>query len=350
MAATMKKRANSTHKVASSRISQILSLAQYPSETEAGFLSTQEAEAALRAGHFFNAPIITHNQQSLPLQSVEQFLDEFYNDKATVYIQDSSASAAKSVSAVRPVEISKIKARFASERDEYPWNCLELATHHDDGLRPQFLQSEETRLITKLKIPDSFDEARRRTYDVGFKEIEKWALLAEAGALTEPHQDSHGYSTYITVNTGRMGFGWLSHPTRDERAEWVRAPQRFASGRWRYVVLKPGQTVYFPAGTVHMVFRLPAAGNTLAFGGHVLRCSNIVHWVRTLLEEHSNPNITNEDLTDSATGYLERVERFVLQARKNGDQAKWGGEDSIAEFLTLKEEFCGKKKPVSKRG
>jgi hypothetical protein len=75
-----------------------------------------------------------------------------------------------------------------------------------------------------------------------------------------------------------------------------------------------------------------------------------VHWVRTLLEEHSNPNITNEDLTDSATGYLERVERFVLQARKNGDQAKWGGEDSIAEFLTLKEEFCGKKKPVSKRG
>jgi hypothetical protein len=166
-------------------------------------------------------------------------------------------------------------------------------------------------------------------------------LLAEAGANTVPHQDSHGYSTYITANQGRIGFGWLSYPTAEERKSWTKDPASIPGDRYRYVVLNPGQTVYFPAGTVHFVFRLPSAGHTLAFGGHVLRCSNIVHWIRTMLEERSNPSITNEDLTSSAPGYLNRVEKFVLQAQKNGALEKWGGAEEVEEFLRLKEEFMG---------
>ncbi|EME81891.1 uncharacterized protein MYCFIDRAFT_89959 [Pseudocercospora fijiensis CIRAD86] len=236
-----------------------------------------------------------------------------------------------------------------TEPEQLPWNCLELATHHSDGLRPSFLQNEDCRLLTKLKIPDSADEARRKTYEQGYKEIETWALLAEAGALTEPHQDSHGYSTFITVNQGEVGFGFLSHPTVEEREGWRKHPQQFTGGRWRYVVLKPGQTVYFPAGTVHMVFRLPSAGHTLAFGGHVLRCSNIVHWVKTLIEERDHPNITNEDLLDSSSGYLARVERFVTRALENGTAEKWGGKESIAKFLTLKKEFSRKRQKQTRR-
>jgi hypothetical protein len=104
--------------------------------------------------------------------------------------------------------------------------------------------------------------------------------------------------------------------------------------------MKPGQTVFFPAGTVHFVFRLPAAGgHTLAFGGHVLRCSNIVHWIKTLLEEKASPNVTNEDLTSSAPGYLDRVEKFVRHAQSNGTVEKWGGAEAVEEFLRLKEVF-----------
>ena len=58
-----------------------------------------------------------------------------------------------------------------------------------------------------------------------------------------------------------------------------------------------------------------------------------------MLEERSAPEITNEDLTVSAEGYLERVERFVRRAMETGKVEKWGGEEAVREFLSLKEEF-----------
>ncbi|CAK3837508.1 Hypothetical predicted protein [Lecanosticta acicola] len=324
------------------RILDLLERAKYPTEDEARFLSTEEAMEAVRPKKFWNNIIITEGQQTLPLQSVDDFLGEYYDDDTEVWIQD-PAIRPSSQPVTRKVKMKKIKDRFAGTMNSQPWNLLELATHCDDGLRPLFLNTEDCRLLTKLKIPNSEDEARRKTYAPGYKEVEKWALLAQAGALTEPHQDSHGYSTYITVNVGLVGFGWLCAPTAEERAAWRKYPMTFTEGNWRYVVLKPGQTVYFPAGTVHFVFRLPAAGNTLAFGGHVLRCSNIVHWVQTLIEERDEKNVTNEDLTDSSSGYLHRVEKFVKRALTNGQAEKWGGQESIEQFLTLKAKFEEKK-------
>lgn len=336
---------NDTAKEQSVTMKALLARATYARDDEALFLTASEAMDRLAPGEFWNNVMITADQQPLPLQTIEQFLREFYEEDALVWIQDCSAKSGKQAPSIRQVPIKAVRERFAGGKlHSKPWNLLELATHHEDGLRPGFLNNEDCRLLTKLKIPDAADHTRRKTYPVGFKEVEKWALLAQAGALTLPHQDSHGYSTYITVNVGLVGFGWLSSPTPARRADWNKNPQRSIEGPWRYVVLKPGQTVYFPAGTVHFVFRLPSAGNTLAFGGHVLRCSNIVHWVRCLLEEAQSASVTNEDLTDSATGYLERVERFVRQARKTGETERWGGEKSITEFLLLKAEFMNGKK------
>lgn len=325
------------------RILALLKLARYPAEDEAKFLSTEEATAAVAPNQFWTSIIVTEGQQVLPLQTVDDFLDEYYDDDTEVWIQDPAIKPGKLQPVTRKVKMSKVKDRLAGKSNGQPWNLLELATHCDDGLRPLFLNTEDCRLLSKLKIPDSADEARRKTYEAGYKEVEKWALTAQAGALTEPHQDSHGYSTYITVNQGLIGFGWLLNPTPEERAAWKKSPMTFTGGNWRYIVLKPGQTVYFPAGTVHFVFRLPSAGHTLAFGGHILRCSNLVHWVKTLIEERDEKNITNEDLTDSSSGYLHRTERFVRKALTNGTAQKWGGEQAIDEFLRLKKKFEQKK-------
>jgi hypothetical protein len=277
----------------------------------------------------------------MPLQRIEDFLGEFYDDDSKVFIQDPSVTFAGNSNFVREVTIGAVKKRILEGKGKgRPWNCLELATHVEDGLRPAFLAGEDCRLLTKVKLERDGETASRRRYPQGYKEVEKWALLAEAGALTEPHQDSHGYSTYITVNQGNIGFGWLSYPTDKERASWNK-DQSVAGDRFRYVVMKPGQTVFFPAGTVHFVFRLPGAegGHTLAFGGHVLRCSNILHWIKTLIEEKASPNVTNEDLTSSAPGYLNQVEKFVRHAQKNGTTEKWGGAEAVEEFLRLKEVF-----------
>lgn len=308
------------------------------------FLTGAEAAQFLAPGAFHNGPILTEGQQPMPLQRIEDFLGEFYDDDSKVFVQDPSVTFSGNSNFVREVTIGAVKKRLLLGKSKgRPWNCLELATHVEDGLRPAFLAGEDSRLLTKVKLEHAGagETAGRRRYPQGYKEVEKWALLAEAGALTEPHQDSHGYSTYITVNQGAIGFGWLSYPTDSERAAWNK-DQDVPGDRFRYVVMKPGQTVFFPAGTVHFVFRLPlgaGGGHTLAFGGHVLRCSNILHWIKMLIEERASPNVTNEDLTSSAPGYLNQVEKFVRQARENGTVGKWGGAEAVEEFLRLKETF-----------
>lgn len=165
-------------------------------------------------------------------------------------------------------------------------------------------------------------------------------MLQREANSGRPHQDSHGMNTYITVNAGQLGFGWLHQPSTAAKRAWLKSPLSFNGGVWRYVVLQPGQTVYFPAGTVHFVFRLRNAGHTLAFGGFVLRCSTIARWVQTMVEELKHPWITNEDLTTSTIGYLEQVERFVLQANAD-EQERWGGEQAIKRFLKAKKEYMG---------
>lgn len=327
------------------RMKELIDLASPPRPDEALFLSGEEAAKQVQANVYFHGPIFVANQQRLPLQTVSQFLSECYDDEAEVYVQDPNLRVAKNQPQVSLRTIGAVKKKFAEPVDGKPWNLLELATHYEDGLRPDFLNTEDCRLLTKLKFPTNADKASRKGYDPGWKEVEKWALVAQAGALTEPHQDSHGYSTYITVNQGLFGYGWLSNPTPAERAAWSQAHDRFIGGRWRYVLLRPGQTVYFPAGTVHFVFRLPATGNTLAFGGHVLRCSQIVRWVRCLIDELRNPCITNEDLTVSAPGYLARVGKFLRGLGRRGEDEGawelWGGREAVEEFWGLKREFEG---------
>lgn len=323
------------------RISQLLEVAKPPDASEAVFVPINDTSDVLESGNYFPGPIIFEKQQQLPLQTGKQFLEEFYDDSAKVWIQDPSIPLARNVPHAREITIGQLKQRFLqpTPKGQIPWNCLEMATHVDEGLRPAALNNEDCRLLTKLKLPGSNDSASRRGYEPGWKEVEKWTLLAQGGALTEPHQDSHGYSTYITVNQGLIGFGWLSNPTPEEREAWRDKPATYTGGRWRYVVLRPGQTVYFPCGTVHFVFRLASTGDTLAFGGHVLRCSQIVRWIETMLEEKSGPDVTNEYLTVSAPAYLDRVEKFVKQARESGEVERWGGEEAIEKFLRLKEVF-----------
>ncbi|KAK6428851.1 hypothetical protein LTR95_015002 [Oleoguttula sp. CCFEE 5521] len=322
------------------RVGDLLRRAEPATTSDILRLTSAEAGAMLSARQPHDRPILVEGAQPLPLQTLDRFLDECYDNTATVSVQDPNAKLRRGAQAVKEVSVATLKARFRASPDDYPWNCLELACPFEDGLRPSFLNNEDCRLLTKLKFPLSINALSRHSYPDGYKEVEKWSLLAQAGALTEPHQDSHGYSTYITVNQGEVGFAWISLPDVEERKAWVRNPQFHTSDRWRYVVLRPGDTVAFPCGTVHSVFRLPSAGPSLCFGGHFLRCSGLVPWVKTLLEEQANTCITNEDITASAPGYLDRVEKFVRQALKQGvSLERWGGQEAIDEFLRSKKVF-----------
>ncbi len=89
-----------------------------------------------------------------------------------------------------------------------------------------------------------------------WRNVTEWALLSKGGHNTAPHIDSHGYSTWIEVQEGQIGFGWMSRPTPGERDIWMADPHSYTGGRWRYVILQQGDTVFFTSGTIHFVFRI----------------------------------------------------------------------------------------------
>lgn len=129
-----------------------------------------------------------------------------------------------------------------------------------------------------------------------------------------------------------MGFGWLARPTEEEETAW-QTNNRYTGGKWRYVILKPGQTIFFTSGSIHFVFRTRAP-QTLALGGHVLQWSGIERWMRTVLDQMANPAITNENMEQSALMYVDAVSRLVQDRIAEGREEELGGTAAVQRFLT----------------
>jgi hypothetical protein len=141
-----------------------------------------------------------------------------------------------------------------------PLNVLDLRNPLPRSILPHFLTGEDCQLLTRVR--DTILEgataerctAQATEWNKG-RDDEDWVLLAKGGAHTLTHQDSCGKATWPTVQEGLLGFGWISRPSREEIASWSADPNGSTGGKLRYVVLRPGQTVYFEAGTIHFLFR-----------------------------------------------------------------------------------------------
>ena len=127
----------------------------------------------------------------------------------------------------------------------------------------------------------------------------------------------------------------MSRLLREEIRSWSANPNGFTGGQLRYVVLRPGQTIYFEAGTIHFVFRLEQH-QTLLVGGYVLRWSCIDLWMEIMLNQLRFPNATNEDLLPSAPAYVEAVAQLVSEQQSLCRTDELGGEKAVARFFDLK--------------
>ncbi|KAK3344908.1 hypothetical protein B0H65DRAFT_573432 [Neurospora tetraspora] len=182
--------------------------------------------------------------------------------------------------------------------------------------------------------------------------VQSWSLLSQGGHHTPPHCDAFGFDTWITVQEGMVGFGWLSTASSTpetktevfgERENWAADPHHYVSGpRWRFVILKPKQTVFFPSGTVHFVFRLKSQ-DSLSVGGHVLRWDGVERWLSVVLEQMGNGEITNEDMEWGVVRrYVDVVGKLVARREKEGGsygekkkvgESRWEG--LVKEFKEL---------------
>ncbi|KAI1909480.1 hypothetical protein LOZ65_006529 [Ophidiomyces ophidiicola] len=215
--------------------------------------------------------------------------------------------------------LREVRERFLkSEETEDPWNVLDLHNPLPSTL-PAFLMGANCQLLSQVRdlalMGNSAERpiAAIKTWNE-WKNVLEWILLCEGGHNTAPHMDSHGFSTWLTVQEGHVGFGWMSRPTKQELDEWISDPQDYTGGRWRYVVLRPGQTIFFTSGTIHYVFRL-SKGQTLMFGGHILQWSSIEPWMEVIIAQIKNPDITNEDMESSVGKHIEAVADLVHEER-----------------------------------
>jgi len=310
---------------------------------DALFCTGTEAADLVESISFHGIPIITEGQQQFRWSKtnrpiVQLFHRMTYLDR-TVSVQILSRSSTEDSFEART--LSEVQQRFLSMGDTVdPWKILDLQSPLPSSILPNFLTGENCGLLLHVRDIVLMGESAERVVAPSqnwnqWKNVLEWVLLSEGGHHTGPHMDSNGLDTWITVQEEYMGFGWMANPTEEEEKEWM-TNDSYTGGRWRYVVLKPGQTIFFKSGTIHFVFRTRDP-QTLALGGHVLQWSGIERWMRIVLAQMANPMITNEDMEQSALMYVHAVSKLVETRIKEGRIEELGGDAAVKRFLAAVE-------------
>ncbi|POS70243.1 hypothetical protein DHEL01_v211362 [Diaporthe helianthi] len=328
-------------------IHAILSRCEHPNTDvrkgpiDAGFLNSQEASTILEKGAE-RLPIITTGQQQFKWTGSERPIAQLFKRMEDLSRQVSVQIPSHNfdLPSYETKSLNAIRERFLrGQVSRDPWNILDLRSPLPPSILPSFLTGENCQLLPRIR--DALLEghcaerikASREEWNE-WTELLEWVLMSEGGHNTAPHIDSHGWSTWITIQEGNFGFGWLARPTDEEQEDWMNAPLSYTGGNWRFVILKPGQTVFFPSGTVHFVFRLHAE-QTLALGGHLLQWTALERWVQIILWQLKNPNITNEDLGTAPLKYIRSARKLVEHRMANWRVTTLGGMTTVTRFMAL---------------
>ncbi|KAK4194276.1 hypothetical protein QBC40DRAFT_38091 [Triangularia verruculosa] len=305
---------------------------------EALFCTGDEARMLVESASPGDAPIITEGQQQLQWGKDERPIVQLFRRmgalEKTVSVQIPSRKSTTRSCEVRTM--SEVRERFLTldeNRTGEPWNILDLQSPLPHSILPNFLTGENCQLLVQVRNTVLMGGSAERVAGSArqwddWKNVLEWVLLSEGGHHIAPHTDSHGFATWITAQEGSIGFGWMSCPTEGERSAWMADPRGYTGGRWRYAVLKPGQSVFFDPGTIHFVFRVRGC-QTLALGGHVLQWSDITRWMQVVLAQMARPAITNEDMKWSTTRLVRVVARLVAARIGAGEL----GDGAATEFF-----------------
>jgi hypothetical protein len=313
-------------------------------EPEAYFLSGKEAYKAVEDNPP-GKPIITCGEQGFRWpgegRPIEQLFRYMENVDRAVSIQVPSRPTANEETSFDVRSLRDAKNRFMAEQPTAdPWNLLDLQSPLPRTCVPNFLTGENTQLLSRMRDSAlSGDWGQRLVAKKNewrhWKDVEEWVLLSEAGHNTAPHMDSNGFSTWLSLQEGQFGVGWLEPTDPAEREHWVKNTWT-SEGTWRFIVLRPRHTIFFCSGTIHFVFRLQtrpgtSCAQTLAVGGHVLQWSGILRWLDVLETQIDNPEVTNEEMND-VKRYVESMVGLVKARKEHGELRQIGTVD-LADMI-----------------
>lgn len=162
-------------------------------------------------------------------------------------------------------------------------------------------------------------------------------MLAEPGCITYPHWDKFSTSTWISCLEGEIGFGWLAEPSEEEKMAWLEDVAK-PKGRYAFKVLRPGDAVYMPPGTIHFVFRRPGGGQTMGLASQMLRRADAVSWLQHLkieLEYAQKEALEEAPYVHVVPAMVQGFFHLINSALGQGDYEKFGGRQRIEEMVEL---------------
>lgn len=251
--------------------------------------------------------------------------------------------------------VAEIRQRFTNHNgyQQYPWNFPDIPFPAPD--MPKILQHPSCNLLNEIvrfiqnisnddicpptcsKHGTTAENCSKHFLTseevVGFQqEYRQWLgtiMMAEAGALTQPHFDTFGFGTLITCYEGEIGFAWLN-ATETERM--ARQDGIKPSDRWRFKIMRPGNTVYMPPGTRHLVFRLLEGKQTLATAVRVLRHCDMIEWLQILNMEAQHVFADGNDQIEFGRvtrGLVIGTKHLLDQAKERKEFEKYGGRERV---------------------
>ncbi|KAL2669908.1 hypothetical protein Neosp_015074 [[Neocosmospora] mangrovei] len=318
-----------THRTVTGReIVGYLESGRFPTlNSEAFYCSPTEARRMVELGNI-TVPIITNKQQPFNCgddqRPITAFLAQWTQDvdrSAKVSVNIPTLPSNKSMREDKTME--QIYRKFVRKGGpkNHLWLLLDLINPVPTPY-PAFLTFPECQFLHHCQNAD--------------KEVsgqpEQFLLLSEGGNHTSAHVDSHGMGTFITAQEGFYGFGWIHISDDKVHDEWAKDPSN-VKHLARYIVLRPGQTVYFPPNTIHFVFRA-LDEPTLGTGAHIVRWSSSFEWLRIMRSQELDQSISNSDVTArSVKKWTKPLLRIAEKCISCKDEAKLGGPEEAERIV-----------------
>ncbi|KAL3587503.1 hypothetical protein FPOAC2_13400 [Fusarium poae] len=284
-----------------------------------------------------NNLIIAKDQQSykwpLGKPPIQQFLAQ-WRDGPDLEVCVQIPSRSIDETSYEKLTIGELTQRFLADKaSDDPVNALDIRSH-SPNIYPRMLEPDSCRFLHLIIDASlSIKSAQRDAASTGearqHKNLFEGSLVGQRGSNTDVHLDANGFATWITPQDGEFGFIWLTRLTADDMEGWIK-DRSYDKDKVRYVVAKPGQTIFIPPGTPHGVVRLE---DTLSITGHFLKWSDIDSWLRIMDLQREHPRITNEDMTkDSMLRLLEPALNIIQGRIERDDVEEMGGQDEAREI------------------
>ncbi|KAK4548888.1 hypothetical protein LTR36_008661 [Oleoguttula mirabilis] len=352
------------------RIRPYLSQLRQPTEQEVHVLSEEAARRFLASDTPVDQPVFVSGGTDMAnildpdddRRPIEQLFTWLTNDDEThdLYVAGEAVTAKRAPGTIKTAALrQRFQAHNGPVKNGRPCNLTDIASPFPGAVAPRFTQTpacnvlgEVMRYLSDCSIddlcqtgcPNRPEDALQKCclkhfltttelaeLKTGWRQWQGAVMLAEAGALTQPHADKWGFAPNTSYIEGEIGWCWLADATdKDREGLMDSSDEAKDSGRWLYKVLRPGDALYMPPGTPHLVFRLPKGKQTMIVASHVVRRYDVGQWVRWLGIEarRAREGVEEGDELDESDvallrGLSEGIEHILTHT--NASDASYGG-------------------------